>query len=118
MIQMLRKESSSGSIDDLAHLRTEYCLADALTKNSAKPDALLKAVATGILLTIDAHAPFRSMLKHKAYLASWIIKNIEDAGLVSTFLAEPVYKSIQHVMLTGVHAVWDRSCVSGSSDDE
>ena len=57
MIQMLRKESSSGSIDDLAHVRTERCLADCLTKNSAKPEALQKAVSTGILRTIDEH-PF------------------------------------------------------------
>jgi len=28
MIQMLRKESCSGQIDDLAHVRTEDCLSD------------------------------------------------------------------------------------------
>ena len=38
MIQMLRKEASSGMIDDLAHVRTAHCLADCLTKSSAKPD--------------------------------------------------------------------------------
>ena len=76
MIQMLRKESSSGSIDDLAHVRTAHCLADCLTKNSAKPEALLKAVSSGILPTIDEHPPFRSLLKHKAYLASWLVRNV------------------------------------------
>ena len=95
---MLRKESSSGSIDDLAHVRTDHCLADCLTKNSAKPEALCKAVATGTLKTIDEHPPFRSLLKHKAYLASWIVRNVEDSGLVETFLAMPVYKDIQQVM--------------------
>eukprot|EP00974_Lingulodinium_polyedra_P014370 1392665-Lingulodinium_polyedra.AAC.1 len=38
MIQMLRKESCSGAIGDMAHVRTEVCLADCLTKHSAKPD--------------------------------------------------------------------------------
>ncbi len=87
MIQMLRKESSSGSIDDLAHVRTDKCLADCLTKNSAKPEALLKAVHTGILQTIDEHPPFRSLLKHKAYIATWIARNIKQASLVETFLS-------------------------------
>ena len=36
LIQMLRKESSSGRMHDLAHVRSEYCLADCLTKSSAK----------------------------------------------------------------------------------
>ena len=98
MIQMLRKESSSGSIDDLAHVRTEHCLADCLTKNSAKPGALQKAVSTGILRTIDEHPPFRSLLKHKAYLASWIVRNIKEASLVETLLAVPVHRDIQQVL--------------------
>lgn len=98
MIQMLRKESSSGNIDDLAHVRTAYCLADCLTKNSAKPQALLKAVSTGILQTIDEHPPFRSLLKHKAYLASWLARNVKESSLVETFLAVPVFKDIQQVL--------------------
>ena len=98
MIQMLRKESSSGSIDDLAHVRTAHCLADCLTKNSAKPEALCKAVSTGVLPTIDEHPPFRSLLKHKAYLASWIVRNVKDSSLVETFLAIPVFKDIQQVL--------------------
>ena len=32
MIQMLRKEACSGSIADLSHIRTQWCLADCLTK--------------------------------------------------------------------------------------
>ena len=98
MIQMLRKESSSGSIDDLAHVRTEHCLADCLTKNSAKPENLMKSVSTGVLKTVDEHPPFRSLLKHKAYLASWLVRNVEDASLVETFLAMPVYRDIQQIL--------------------
>ena len=98
MIQMLRKESGSGNIDDLAHVRTDHCLADCLTKNSAKPEALQRAVSTGILKTIDEHPPFRTLFKHKAYLASWIVRNISECSLVETFLAVPVFKDIQQVM--------------------
>ena len=36
MISMLRKEACSGSIHDLAHVPTQNCLADCLTKASAK----------------------------------------------------------------------------------
>ena len=68
MIQMLRKESCSGQIDDLAHVSAADCLSDCLTKSSAKSDALYKSVSTGILPNLDMHPPFRSLLKHKAYL--------------------------------------------------
>ena len=54
LIQMLRKESTSGKIDDLAHVSSADCLSDALTKHSAKPDALLHAVDTGRLQPTDA----------------------------------------------------------------
>ena len=43
LIQMLRKESNSGQMHDLAHVRSEDCLADLLTKHSAKADELIKA---------------------------------------------------------------------------
>jgi hypothetical protein len=67
MIQMLRKEACSGAIDDLAHVRTEFCLADCLTKHSAKRDVLVKAVETGVLPQVDVHPLFRTTLQHKAY---------------------------------------------------
>ena len=35
-ISMLRKEAFSGSIHDLAHIPSQNCLADCLTKASAK----------------------------------------------------------------------------------
>ena len=76
MIQMLRKESCSGAIDDMAHVRTEVCLADCLTKKSAKPDVLIKAVGTGILPGVDVHPPFRDTLKHKAFVVSFLVKTL------------------------------------------
>ena len=36
---ILRKEACSGSIHDLAHISTQNCLADCLTKSSAKADS-------------------------------------------------------------------------------
>ena len=36
LIQMLRHESNTGHLDDLSHIASEYCLADPLTKHSAK----------------------------------------------------------------------------------
>ena len=66
MIQMLRRESNSGKISDLAHVSTHDCLSDCLTKHSAKPDNLVKAVETGILPNVDAHPPFRTLIEHKA----------------------------------------------------
>ena len=71
MIQMLRKEACSGSIADLSHIRTQWCLADCLTKKSANPQALIDAVRQGIK-EVDAHPPFRTLVEHKAYLRSWL----------------------------------------------
>ena len=49
MISMLRKEARSGSIHDLAHMSTQNCLSDCLTKASAKADNLITAVKTGVI---------------------------------------------------------------------
>ena len=94
MIQMLRKEACSGGIDDLGHVRSEDCLADCLTKHSAKPDNLLQAVASGHLPNVDVHPPFRSMLKHKAYLSSWMEEThsvpSECVSMVFLFMGLPL----------------------------
>ena len=70
LVQMLRKESNSGQMHDLAHVRSEDCLADSLT-HSAKADELIKAVLAGNLLNVDAHPPFRTMLQNKASSAQY-----------------------------------------------
>ena len=69
---MLRKEACSGSIADLAHIRTQRCLADCLTKKSANLQNLIDAVRSGILKEVDSHPLFRSLLEHRAYLRSWL----------------------------------------------
>ena len=69
MISMLRKEVCSGSIHDLAHIPTQNCLADCLTRASAKADNLITAVKTGRLLDVDVHPNFRTLMEYKAFLS-------------------------------------------------
>ena len=71
LISMLRKEACPGSIHDIAHIPTPNCLADCLTKPSAKADNLITAVKTGKLLEVDIHPDFRTLMEHKAFLSSW-----------------------------------------------
>ena len=68
---MLRKETCSGSIHDLAQIKNQKCLADCLTKGSAKADNLITAVQTGKLLDVDIHPDFRTIMEHKAFLSTW-----------------------------------------------
>ena len=37
-------------------------------------------------------------MKHKAYLASWLVRNVKESSLVQTFLAIPIFKDIQQVL--------------------
>ena len=68
---MLRKEACSGSIHDLAHIPTQNCLAECLTKASAKADNLITVVQTGTLPDVDIHLDFRTLMEHKAFLSTW-----------------------------------------------
>ena len=74
MIFMLRNETCSGSIHDLAHISTQNCLAVCLTKLSAKADNLMTAVQTVRLLEVDVHPNFRTLMQHKAFLSTWCKK--------------------------------------------
>ena len=94
LIQMLRKESGTGNIEDLAHVKSEFCLSDALTKHSAKPDELIRAVESGRLQQVDVHPPFRSLLKHKAYLAAWIVRFVKEPLKVVSFFGEAVQEQV------------------------
>ena len=71
MISTLRKEAGSGSIHDLAHITTQNCLADCLTKASAKADNLITDVKKRSLLDVDIHPDFRTLMEHKAFLSTW-----------------------------------------------
>ena len=78
-IQMLRKEACSGSIDDLAHIPTEFCLADPLTKATVTPEQLVKACQTGNLPLVDANPLFRNLKRHKAFVS----EELYDKALLS-----------------------------------
>ena len=69
---MLRTEACSGSVHDLAHIPTPNCLADCLTKASAKADNLITAVQTRQLLDADIHTDFRTLMEHKAFLWTYV----------------------------------------------
>ena len=115
MINQLRHDACSGNIDDLAHVVSEDCLSDCLTKTSAKPQALIKAVETGYLPNVDKHPPFRELMKHKhkAYastcdyldctddLVSWIVNHVKRAQEVLTFFAVPVRSRIEAYLVSG-----------------
>ena len=70
MISMLQKEACSGTIHDLAHSPTQNCLADCLTKASAKADNLITAVKTGKLLDVDTHPHFSCCLPGAEHLCT------------------------------------------------
>ena len=90
MLAMLRKEACSGMLEDLAHVVTKYCLADALTKSSAKADELTTAIKSGRLPFVDVHPPFRSLMEHRAYLIDWLKKSIKEGPHVSAVLGIPL----------------------------
>jgi hypothetical protein len=107
MISMLRREASSGAIDDLAHVTTDNCLADCLTKASAKADALIKACISGILPKVDSHPPFRSLLKHKAYLISWISTTLTRPYDAVHFLNIPVFHDLNTLRAIQQHPAYE-----------
>ena len=59
------------SIHGLADIPTQNCLANCLTKASAKADNLTTAVRTGRLLDVDIHPDFRTLTEHRAFLSAW-----------------------------------------------
>ena len=77
MIQMLRQEACSGQMHDLAHVLTQYCLADPLTKKSVSATLSISTVQTGILREVDAHPPFRSTVQHKAFITEIVYPDAE-----------------------------------------
>ena len=79
------------------------CLADCLTKASAKADYLIKAVDTGSLPNVDKHPPFRKLMegRHKAYtLTEWICHNLSNVGEMPAFLGSPVQGEIRQYLTT------------------
>ena len=100
LIQMLRHESNTGQLDDLSHIASEYCLADPLTKSSAKPDQLVKTIETGVMENVDVHPPFRSLLKHKAFLSQWVANHMHDARHGLAFMNEDISIEMHNIFNT------------------
>ena len=96
MIQMLRQEACSGQMHDLAHVLTQYCLADPLTKKSVSPTLLMSTVQTGILREVDTHPLFRSTVQHKAFITEYIDMDVEATqDHWGHLMCYPVYYKIQ-----------------------
>ena len=70
MISLLRQEACSGSIHDLAHILFQNCLADCLTKASAKADNLITAVKSGKLLDVDIHPDLEHLWNTRPFLST------------------------------------------------
>ena len=88
MIQMLRQEACSGQMHDLAHVLTQYCLADPLTKMSVSATLLISTVQTGMLCEVDTHPPFRSTVQHKAFITEIVYPDAEATEDIGrTYLA-------------------------------
>eukprot|EP00973_Karenia_brevis_P022937 3158876-Karenia_brevis.AAC.1 len=89
-------------MDDLAHVDSANCLGDPLTKNSADPEILIKAVTTGVLPKVDQNPAFRELMrdKHKAYmtLAYWCVQNLSMPGEIVTCLGCSVQPQPQHCL--------------------
>ena len=116
LIQMLRHESNTGHLDDLSHIASEYCLADPLTKSTAKPDQLVSSITTGKLENVDVHPPFRSLLKHKAFLTTWVIETLSEPHNVLTFFCEDISDYVFcYDVLRGVNFRLKKICVCNLS---
>ena len=100
LIQMLRHESNSGQLDDLSHIASEYCLADPLTTSSAKPDQLVKTTATAVMENVDVLPPFRSLLKHKAFLSQRVADHMYEARHGLAFMNEEISIEMQNIFKT------------------
>ena len=111
MINMLRHESCSGAIADLAHVTTTEQLADVFTKEKGIDQNLKDAVRTGILQHCDKNIPFREMMrtKHKAFFTNWLCRHLKYDKLHTavSFLGYHIQREI-HMCLAG----WPEFCVT------
>ena len=117
MISMLRKEACSGSIHDLAYIPTQNCLADCLTKASAKAENLITAVKTGRLLDVDIHPNFRTIMEHKAFLSTWY-RTFMHTSEKTVFFLNAIKISLSPVPRERpFHAMFVRASVDSESQD-
>ena len=70
MISMLRKEVCLGCIHDLVHIPTLNCLAECVTKASAKATNLITVVKAWRLLNVDMHPNIRNTHGARTFLST------------------------------------------------
>eukprot|EP00973_Karenia_brevis_P080486 11166381-Karenia_brevis.AAC.1 len=101
-INVLRAESNSGSMDDLAHVASANGLGGPLTRVSANADILIKAVMTGVLSRVDQNPSFRELMKdkHRAYmiLADWCVQSMTMPAEIVTCLGLYIQPQVQHCL--------------------
>ena len=104
MINMLRHESCSGAIQDLAHVATADMFADCQTKHKAPVGNLRDVVETGRLLNCDKQPSFRKLMEKKnaafCMLSEWIVRNLKPDVVkdAQTFLCRPVADGIRQAL--------------------
>ena len=117
MMSMLRKEACSESIHDLAYIPTQNCLADCLTKASAKAENLITAVKTSRLLDVDIHPNFRTIMEHKAFLSTWY-RTFMHTSEKTVFFLNAIKISLSRVSRERpFHAMFVRASVDSENQD-
>ena len=113
VISMFRKEACSGSIHDFAHIPTQNCLADCLTKASANSDNLITAVKTGRLLDVEIHPNFRKLIGTKGFLF-YMVRNIHGHNGEWCFLPKCFRRYLSHRLYKKDHSIrclWENNRV-------
>ena len=68
-----------------------------MTKHSAKPDVLIEAIETGRLPYVDTHPLYRTLIKHKAFLVSWLCDALSYKPKADSFVAIKVSPEYQQL---------------------
>ena len=100
MIQMLRHEACSGSIQDLAHVASADMMADTLTKSKCENFKFLKAsIESGVIPNTDAQPNFRQSIEnhHKAFLCEFVCRHI-NLDIIHDRVLSFLGEDIEHEM--------------------
>ena len=65
---------------------------------AVEPDELVRSIETGTLRQVDVHPPFRTLVKHKAFITEWVINNLLDPQFALTFFAEDISDCVYSLM--------------------
>ena len=94
----------------LLTIPTQNCVADCLTKISAKADNVITAVKTRRLPDVDIHPDLRTLMEHKAFLSTWCRtfmftreKEVFFLNTLKSSLAPPTQEGSFEVMFVATH---------------